>query len=249
MQYYWTDDTPYIYDNHGEISAKDIAILKATINKPLYDHNKLDADHYYNDFTEKFVYIQNTAESNLINETALCTAVFLSYYTTPVWVPVGCQDVLKENHFLCEMSTKLNLTKRAYQHQSIACQRNHTFLAGFCWIVSASHRQGHGQGQGHRQGYNYGVKVSMFVGFLSAWSLGQRSRTHIMWYNISKQVPICLATNDFEYQHIKEWAFTHDCSTNHTLLNRKALVYRHYCSGTCVMIINNRPFRSFHEIF
>ena len=217
LQYVWMDETPYIYDNYANLSMKDISILNTT----LYTRNTIgrpDSSQYYKEFKQKFSYVM---QNNLTDNPGVCKAVFISYFTAPIWVPVSCRRFFKQNYFLCEARTDLNMTGHAYHHRSIACQRNYTFIDGFCWIVSSS----------HSHGLKYEHELSLLDQFLSAWSLGQKSRTLIKLYSIRERVQLCLRTNDFEYQHIKEWAVTQNCSTQYALLNRRALSYHQTSAG------------------
>ena len=219
LQYTWTDDSPYIYDNHANLSMEDnISILKTTLHKPHKLTGRPNSLHYYEEFKQKFSYV---SKNNFTDNSGACTAVFLSYLTTPAWVPVSCEILFKQNYFLCEKRSHLKITEHAYHHRSIACQKNYTFIDGFCWIISST----------HSHGFIYETELSLLDEFLSAWSLGQKSRTIIKLYNIRKHVRFCLRTNDFEYQHIKEWTVTQNCSTKYTLLNRNALNYHQICAG------------------
>ena len=159
--------------------------------------------------------------SNSTNSDALCTAVFLSVFTPPIWVAVGCDDVQRRNYFICESSSRVNFTVHAFVYSNVMCSYGYTYVSEWCWKVSKDV-------YGYKQ---YFEKYHQLRAFLSAWSHGNNLRHSLALYSDTKRKQ-CLRTYDFSYQHFKDWVFVADCTANYQLLKRKPLIYRHHCQGT-----------------
>ena len=174
---------------------------------------------------QKFAYIQHIASSNKSDQFEMCMAVFISFYTTPVWVPVRCNDSMANNYFLCETHSRQMISKHPYKHSAFTCPHGYTFADRACWGISNDTSKG-----------NARVKtVAFLLMFLSAWSLGQVRRRVILLHTVGKQ-RTCLVNYDFDYQHYKEWRFESGCrDVYYSLLKRKPLIDQNTCQGNFVI--------------
>ena len=112
------------------------------------------------------------------NQSAACMAIFSSSFTRPVWTPVGCNITFQHNYFICERKHSAKLSKHSYTHSPIACPLPYTYVHESCWNVPAVSRRGNSPVNTRLLALS-STSMSNLFGYLSAWSLGQATRTNI----------------------------------------------------------------------
>ena len=215
----WTDGSPYLYDNNRLPYREDILMLDTSIETDYQYSPNLDK-HYMTTFKYKLKYIKQIIEKGTdSNHTDICTAIFLTYFTIPNWFSIGCNDILPNMHFLCEIphSEVLNVS---YVRGNIICPKRTTFIDELCWSV---------------QKYTKGkVNVLLLSNalqlMLSSWSLGDDLRTNVSVSGISNT---CLNTNGLSRQRIRKWSPIKQCDRiEYVLLGHNYLTYTFICQGT-----------------
>ena len=212
------------------ISAEDIALLNTSHQQKGFSGilNK----HYVDEFVSKFAYVRQVGSTN---QSAACMAIFLSSFTRPVWTPVGCNIDFQHNYFICERKHIAKLSKHSYTHSPMACPTAYSYLLESCWNVSAVIRRGHPHVNTRSLAWLStwsSTSLSKLFGYLSAWSLGQATRTNIKVRIKNRQNMSCLKTNDFDIQHYKDWFVVSNCNTTYSLVQRTTLIYSDTCEGT-----------------
>ena len=163
------DSSPYIYQNNAKLSKEDIQLLNAT--EDIAFVIKRINSQYRKHLEKKFAYMQKMA-TNHSSEKEMCMAVFLTYFTTPVWTPVGCDDQLEHNHVVCEIKSEdpVHVSDHPYKHSALSCPHGYVYADGTCWSVSTKITRAN----------TSDVQVAVIQGLLSAWSLGQSMRQAIV---------------------------------------------------------------------
>ena len=208
------------------ISAEDIALLETSHQEKEYpkEYNK----HYIDEFVRKFTYMRQVGTTN---QSAACMAIFLSSFTRPVWTTVGCNVAFQHNYFICERKNVAKLSKHSYTHSPMACPTAYSYLLESCWNVSAVIRRGHPHVNTRSLAWSSTWLTKLF-GYLSAWSLGQATRTNIRVRIKNSHNMSCLKTNDFDIQHHRDWFVVSNCNTTYSLVQRTTLIYSFTCEGT-----------------
>ena len=217
------DDTPYIYQNNDQLSERDISLLN-TSRQSRYPQFS-DAQQFLTLIKAKFAYILQPSLLNDTDDVDKCMAVFLTYYTNPIWIPVRCHDKMSNNHYLCETKTKRNLSKHSYKHNRRTCPPRRTLIDGACWGIS----RGTMRGNVHVQG----IDVATLVRFLSSWSLGQARRNSIVLRapDSEGKQRMCLVHHDFESQDYKDWRVEEGCKAEYSLSKYKPLSGESVCQS------------------
>ena len=170
------------------------------------------------------------------NQSAACMAIFLSSFTRPVWTPVGCNITFQHNYFVWERKRSRKLSKHSYKHSPIACPLPYTYVYGSCWSVPAVSRRANSPANtlwpSTRSLALSSTWLTKLFGYLSAWSLGQATRTNIRVRIKNSQNMSCLKTNGFDIQHYKDWFVVSNCNTTFSLVQRTTLIYSDECEGT-----------------
>ena len=174
---------------------------------------------YVHNLKKKFIYMSTAA---LFNRSARCMSIFLSYFTSPVWKLVGCEHKLKSNYFVCERKADGNKSNNEYIRSSLCCPTYYTYVNGLCWHVSTKVKK-----------INLPivtVQLSKLFSLLTAWSLGDSTRT-TMWVQLKHKHLSCLKTDDFDFQRYKDWVVSSDCKSTYLLGSHSVLTYSKMCLG------------------
>ena len=175
--------------------------------------------YYIQDFKFKFSYLNNISAFNHSRDD-LCGAVFFSYLTMPIWVAIGCNDLLPHNYFLCE----INRNSNHHQHMLnlMVCPSGYTYVNANCWLITTK--------QPSFRGIATDPSFRLLAGFLTSWSLGHASRSTISLYSTKAQLT-CLSSNDFPNQRLKVWVKSVGCNSLYVLKERAPLKYQSICQG------------------
>ena len=219
------DDSPYIYHNSEPLTPADMALLRTSHQNE--DYSQGMQSKYVDDLQEKLDYMKFM---RMANRSAMCMSVLLSYFTRPVWTPVGCKDKLKHNYFVCERKFDVH-TFKEYVRSSMCCPTYHTYANGSCWYVSTNVKKTNSP--------VVTVQLSKLFSLLTAWSLGDRTRTSTWVQYINERVT-CLKTDDFHFQQYKDWFVASNCNTTNLLRSHEALTYSEMCLGM--------PWKSRHNL-
>ena len=184
------------------------------------DYHLADAPDpfYIQDFNFKLSYLNSISISNH-SEHELCGAVFLTYFTTPIWVAIDCHYQLPHNYFLCERH--MNFSHHQHTLQLLVCPRQYTYINAQCWSITAKHLSRH---------IATDPPAPPLLTFLTSWSLGHDSRSMISLRPTKKFSP-CLMSIDFPNQRLKEWVTTTRCDSSNLLLQRDPIMYGQVCQG------------------
>ena len=119
------------------LSEEDIALLNTSHqqNPYFYESNR----DYVNEFIHKFDYMRQVG---LTNQSAKCMAIFLSFFTRPIWTPVNCDAAFQHKYFICERKRSINVYQHSYTHSQTACLAPYTYAHESCWKMSAVSRRG-----------------------------------------------------------------------------------------------------------
>ena len=156
----------------------------------------------------------------------LCGAVFLSYLTMPTWVPIGCNDTLPNNYFLCELNE--NSSHHQHTFNLMVCPRGYTYVNAYCWLVTTKHPS---------RDIATDPPISSLASFLTSWSLGHASRSSISLYPTDTPLT-CLSSNDFPNQRLKKWVKSVRCNSLNVLKQRAPLSYHSICQGKFPIVQN-----------
>ena len=175
------------------------------------------------DFLQKTEYLQESMSGNTSHEDFACTAVYLSFFVSPLWIPVRCNDTFKRSYFLCEMHNKVMST---YDNVTdlltrIACQHDYTYINGSCWTIVTN----------IKPMLSYSFHLELLHPFLASWSLGNAHRS-LVALHVTTRGTRCLKSTDFMYQRLKDWEIV-DCTNPKYTLVRK-IPWKCYtgCHGT-----------------
>ena len=197
--------------------------LKTSRNSLHYEMEVTDRT-FIGRFKNKLRYAETKFKFNRTNN--LCTSGFLSYFTTALWVPIGCDDVIDDNYFLCEAPTGINYSKHKYLFSNNICGYGYTFLNQSCWLISTLSEQNSVLLQIQTEP----LDTSVFYCMLSAWSLGNAYRRSVVLYTNETHAK-CLKTPDFDYQYFKKWTISYNCKPKYYLVKSSAITYRTMCHG------------------
>ena len=212
-------------------SAEDIALLNTSHQQKDFpdEYN----EHYLNEFLHKFEYMLEVGSTN---QSAACMAIFLSSFTRPVWTPVGCNNTFQHNYFICERKHSTKLSKHSYKHNRVACPIPYTYVHGSCWnvpsVISGEDSPASTIWSSTWSLALSSTSLSKLFAYLSAWSIGQATRTNIRVRIKHSHNMSCLKTNAFDIQHFKDWFVVSNCNTTYSLVQRTTLIYSDACEGT-----------------
>ena len=154
--------------------------------------------------------------------------VFISYYVTPIWVSIGCNDSLDNNYFLCEIDGRLSSAisetipdldvERHY-----VCRSGLIYVDRLCWAISTRSK--------FSEVKLYNRKLSSLNTLLCAWSIGMSLRNIIAIPFVDGKGLKCLKTTDHYYQRFKKWNIQEDCNPTFQLIPHIPSVYHNQCKG------------------
>ena len=170
------------------------------------------------DFKFKLSYLNSISASNHSHDD-LCGAVFLSYHTTSIWVAIGCNDVLPQNYFLCEVNK--NSSHLQHMLNPTVCARSYTYIDAYCWIITTKQTSGD---------IAIDPPISSLSSFLTSWSLGHASRS-VISFESTDTLLTCLSSNDFLDQRLKKWVKLERCNSPYVLKQRVPFTYNSICHG------------------
>ena len=163
--------------------------------------------------------------NSIVGTDAICFAALLTIITDNEWLPVNCEELLLNSHYLCEYK------KHAKQRKSVAlarhdysCMETYTYVMGECLSIKIT---------------NYIIQYILNFGsklvpnMLSAWSYGHPSRTCVYVYT-GYQLR-CYKTNA-QRQHFKRnWAIGKTIcvtnSINHMISKGILILYSYDCNS------------------
>ena len=220
FQYKWSDDTPYMYRNNMSLSAAEMVFLNTS---QYIDYNLIiQANRYFmEDFSKKLAYVRLVSVANYSSYTELCSAIFLSYFTSPVWISMPCNDFLSRSYFLCEKKHGESFVNHPYLPSNFTCYRGYTYVDSSCWTV----------GTEVRRAITHAARVSVLFRMLTAWSLGHNSRNQMVLQTNGTHI-YCLHTNDFNYQIYKYWRIVFGCKSRYVLVKKIPFTSIAQCKGT-----------------
>ena len=221
--YTWIDGTPYIYNNNIHYAPSEWDLLKTSRKSPHYEMDVTETK-FVGILKDKLRYAEIKLKVNRTNN--LCTSGFLSYFTTALWVPIGCHDIIEDNHFLCEAPAGSNYSRHEYLFSNNVCRYGDTFLNQSCWIISAQSEQN----SVHVHVHTKPLHSPLFFGMLSTWSLGNADR-RTLFLETNETHTKCLETSDFDYQYFKKWVTTYNCKPKYYLVERNLITYKSMCNG------------------
>ena len=209
------------------ISAEDVALLNTSHQQKDYlgKYNR----HYIDEFMLNFEYMLQVGPTN---QSAECMAIFLSFFTRPVWTPVECNVAFQHNYFICERKPTITLYQPSYTHSQMACPVLYTYVHESCWKVYTVRRRVNSYVNTAGSSTRSVTWLSKLFGYLSAWSLGQTTRVQVMVRIKNSHNMSCLKTNGFDIQHFKDWFVLSKCNATYLLAQRKTLIYSNTCEGT-----------------
>ena len=175
------------------------------------------------DFIHKTEYMQESMSGNTSHADFACTAVYLSFFVSPFWIPVRCNDTFKRSYFLCEVhnsviSTYDNVTDL---HTRMACQHEYSYINGSCWTIATNTKPMH----------SYSFHLSLLYPFLASWSLGNAQRSLVALHATTRRTR-CLKTTDFTYQRLKDWEIVNCTNPKYTLVQKMPWKFYSGCHGT-----------------
>ena len=237
----WIDGTPFLYNNFVHLPAVDLSVFqnsRSEVHPPTVQLR----DDYMPNFREKFSYVKDLIESDPTNLTHNeCMAVFLTHFTTPVWIPINCEFIFNNSNFLCEQkfTSYDNITTVGiYRRNQISCLKHHTYMGSYCYYVKlyASPIQ------------IYKLAFDKLSQMLSHWSLGHQFRNKLRIHDNKTHVTY-LTAYAFVRQRVRTWfmntsLISPDQSIPYTLMRRDTLQFTHTCvigrhykcrDGTCIM--------------
>ena len=140
-----------------------------------------------------------------------CTAVYLSFFVSPLWIPVRCHDTFDRSYFLCEAHDSVisNYDNSTDLPKIMACQNEYTYIKSSCWTIATN----------VMPMLPYSFHIELLYPFLASWSLGNANRSLVALHATTTSIR-CLSTIDFMYQRIKDWE-TVDCTNPKYMLVRK----------------------------
>ena len=172
---------------------------------------------YMSNFKYKLQYVKQFL-GKPSNNTDLCLAVFLTYFTSPYWMSIGCDDILTNMPFICE-NRFYTVQPYSYIRGNVTCPEHSIYVTEFCWSVRKVVK-----GKIVVRSISYSLKL-----LLSSWSLGDAMRSHISIIGSSGK---CLRTDSLSRQRIKRWLLVDECESNdYTLIGHNYLTYTYICHG------------------
>ena len=218
-QHRWQDGSPYLYNNYRERDEKDTFLLSTSESISYGIINYLD-NFYMAEFKFKLQYVYQFEVSNQSIHHDICTALFLTFFTTPSWVSIGCNDVLPNSYFICErLWTAVQRNTDLYIRSASICPKNTTYIKYNCWKIESDIET-----RDTISTVPYALQL-----MLSSWAFGHEERTQITLSTYTKQ---CLITNDFERHRLKTWSKNNTCELNHYVLTKhKNINYNYVCQG------------------
>ena len=167
--------------------------------------------NYMKDFIHKTEYMQKSMSVNTSHDESACTAVYLSFFVSPFWIPVRCNDTFKRSYFLCEMHNKV---RSSYDNVTdlptrMACQHDHTYINGSCWTIATN----------TKPMLSHSFHLALLHPFLASWSLGNANRSLVALQATTRSTR-CLKTTDFTYQRFKDWEIVDCRNPIYTLIQR-----------------------------
>ena len=219
----WIDSSPLIYKNNDRLSLVDTS----TLNLSQYKHYTLyinDPSFYMDQFINKMRYVSRMG--NRSHNQSSCTAVFMSFFASPVWTEIGCDYPIKSNYFLCEINTRGYFVKHPGLNIAFgkACRYGYTFVNGDCWGITWRQIV-------RRRRF---LQLSRLRNLLCSWSLGDPLR-NVIGLHFTESTNKCLKTNSSSIQRYKNWILHDDCSTATATLKQSAIVTSSPCQGKYVV--------------
>ena len=191
-------------------------------------------------FIEKLHYIKSLIALGYNNTPTSCIALFMTYFTPTVWIPVSCDQIMNINFFLCELKFSApdnSLPFTVYKRNKVSCLSSAVYVKKHCYSILH-----------YTQPIpTYSFESDALISALTHWSLGHRSRESIYIHsNITHETH--LWTHAFAYQRIKTWRINireiDDQNVRHALVKRTPLEYNFTCQigqlfecldGTCIL--------------
>ena len=172
------------------------------------------------EFKYKLQYVYQFATRNHSIDQDTCTALFLTFFTTPSWVPIGCDDVLPNSYFICERQTiELQPKINQYLRNSTTCPKMFTYAEYDCWKIKRDIRT-----KIEISTIPYALQF-----MLSSWAFDRVDRTQI---TLSTNTKHCLITYDFKMHRVKTWTKSNKCALNNYVLTKQTkITYTYLCHG------------------
>ena len=166
------------------------------VNYRKYDF--FDGKDVMADFRSKLSVMSINTTSHLSDT---CTALFTSQFTTFEWQHIECNEILSNNHFICEIGTlqsKNDTHLRShyvYSRGRLYCPISNTYVKGACWSIKASNIIFSSP---------YIFEYQSLKPLLTYWSYGNENKSKIL-YLVTMDKYFCLVTYAFKTQLIKHW--------------------------------------------
>ena len=154
----------------------------------------------------------------------ICFAALLTIITDNEWLPINCEEVVLNSHYLCEYRKTTEQKNSVLTRHGYSCPETYTYIMGECMsIKKASY---------HIQ-YSFDFIMIYVHNMLSAWSYGDPSRTSV-YINTGKKLR-CLKTNAQRHHFKMNWAIgkTNCLNTpiNYMLSKGTLLLYNYTCNS------------------
>ena len=212
-----------MYNNHRELDDKDTFLLDTSesINYGIINY----LDHIYMaEFKFKLQYVYQFEVTNQSIHHDICTALFLTFFLTPSWVSIGCNDVIPNSYFICERPRiAVQQNTNLYIRGDSICPKKTTYIKSNCWKIERAIKTKE-KILTAPNAVPYALQI-----MLSSWAFEHKKRTQITLSTATKQ---CLNTNDFERHRMKTWIKNNKCAFNHYVLTKHEIIsYSYLCQG------------------
>ena len=185
-----------------------------------YFINPKDNKPYMDQFVNKMQYMSSMANHSH-NDTS-CTAVFMSYFASPVWAEIECDYYLKSNYFLCEINTNGFFAEHPGMNIAFnkSCRYGYSLVNGYCWTIVTW----------QVVSTKLVFQIPSLTSMICAWSLGDPSR-NVIGLQLLEDEQTCLKTNDSYNHRYKDWILQDDCNTATERLKQSAIINTSPCQG------------------
>ena len=185
-----------MYNHYRERDEDDTFLLNTSESVSYGTLNSLDK-FYMTEFKFKFKYVYQFGVTNQSIHHDICTALFLTFFTAPSWVSIGCNDVLPNSYFICERPlTVVQQYSDLYIRGDSICPKKTSYIKYNCWKIEKAIKI-----RDKFSAAPYAVPYALQI-MLSSWAFEHEERTQITLSTATKQ---CLITHDFERHRMKTW--------------------------------------------
>ena len=220
---HWSDGSPVLYNNIDTPDRFKLATLLNSFADNRYKSSSIN-DRYIKNLKDKLLLSANHNDSTEETDT-ICFAALLTIITGNEWLPINCEQLVTNSHYLCEYKHLTRQKESAVlPRHDYSCQETYTYIMGECLSIKLSNSQVQ---------YIFNFSIIQVFTMLSAWSYGHPSRTFVQVYTGNELR--CFKTNAQRYHFKRNWVIGKTiCQTtpiNHMLSKGTLILYNYICNN------------------